>query len=379
MRPKKSAIHEGVRALHRLAQKAMDAPEDTPQQRRQKARALSELLIPMMRVHQARTGSLFDDLDYYPPYVHAGYGAAYGGGREELASRLESALGDWQPSKHGLIQDENVRKRGEELLAQVKSELSRREGSGAKGALPVDNVLAQLEAENAGGDAAVAELEALFQNAKTPADLETAKNAAFSLLKREFDDKLAEKASEEYENALHRIDPADDLFKREGLPKAPLDLPADVYHEAVESWMNANRPKGAVVTRGQKTTLPINKNGHVQITAIKEHLAAANKRMGWSDAMLKKAKADGITDTEFIQLRTVAFADKELWQRVNGERLTVHQPQSGEGTKTRKVSLAQGTSELYTKSNRQYRVPYPRFDSFPYDVFPSLDWYDVDG
>eukprot|EP00899_Mesostigma_viride_P016932 jgi/Mesvir1/2523/Mv01491-RA.1 len=76
MRPKKSAIHEGVRALHRLAQKAMDAPEDTPQQRRQKARALSELLVPMMRVHQARTGSLFDDLDYYPPYVHAGYGAA---------------------------------------------------------------------------------------------------------------------------------------------------------------------------------------------------------------------------------------------------------------------------------------------------------------
>eukprot|EP00899_Mesostigma_viride_P013361 jgi/Mesvir1/22025/Mv19577-RA.1 len=75
MRPKKSAIHEGVRALHRLAQKAMDAPEDTPQQRRQKARALSELLVPMMRVHQARTGSLFDDLDYYPPYVHAGYGA----------------------------------------------------------------------------------------------------------------------------------------------------------------------------------------------------------------------------------------------------------------------------------------------------------------
>eukprot|EP00899_Mesostigma_viride_P000505 jgi/Mesvir1/10455/Mv12086-RA.1 len=175
---------------------------------------------------------------------------------------------------------------------------------------------------------------------------------------------------------------ADDLFKREGLPKAPLDLPADVYHEAVESWMNENRPKNrpkGAVTRGQRTTLPINKNGHVQITAIKKHVAAANKRMGWVDAMLKKAKADGITDTEFSQLRTVAFADKELWQRVNGQLLTVHQPQSGEGTKTRKVSLAQGTSALYTTSNRQYRVPYPRFDSFPYDVFPSLDWYDVDG
>eukprot|EP00899_Mesostigma_viride_P018193 jgi/Mesvir1/26375/Mv23105-RA.1 len=30
-------------------------------------------------------------------------------------------------------------------------------------------------------------------------------------------------------------------------------------------------------------------------------------------------------------------------------------------------------------TNEQYRVPYPRFDNFPYEVLPSLHWYDVDG
>eukprot|EP00899_Mesostigma_viride_P020613 jgi/Mesvir1/28553/Mv17824-RA.1 len=98
MRPKKSAIHEGVRALHRLAQKAMDAPEDTPQQRRQKARALSELLVPMMRVHQARTGSLFDDLDYYPPYVHAGYGA----GEDVMRELMSLPVLPLSPAKNAL-------------------------------------------------------------------------------------------------------------------------------------------------------------------------------------------------------------------------------------------------------------------------------------
>eukprot|EP00899_Mesostigma_viride_P011246 jgi/Mesvir1/20121/Mv13360-RA.1 len=62
-----------VDTLNRLVRAAMDKPERTEEERREKARALSAVLVPVLELQKAN--STGDDLTSYPPYVDGGHGA----------------------------------------------------------------------------------------------------------------------------------------------------------------------------------------------------------------------------------------------------------------------------------------------------------------
>eukprot|EP00899_Mesostigma_viride_P009832 jgi/Mesvir1/18850/Mv03450-RA.1 len=407
MRPKKSAIHEGVRALHRLAQKAMDAPEDTPQQRRQKARALSELLVPMMRVHQARTGSLFDDLDYYPPYVHAGYGAGQASQQtSEKRNKVYDAVRFARTHAEKVEIDDPLRIYLDNRVRRVIDEIPSR----AKGDLY---------------KSAPADLKHLFGEMKTPLTTNLVFNDGESTPApgSTRTNGLFEKELTQYpvQRTLFDSPPTQPPQPANTTPaKNPAQTTA-----AAAAWSPPPPPPGGSSGASapppptpppEKTTTPPSAQKPPRSaqkpapqSAKKTATPVRIKPTPTTDEQLDALKTQGMATTEMLKEKIQQRADegkgvgldRPTWDQkqanevqrllhlmpqgttIEYNRLT-HANQRGQGIQA--AILKNDTAPHRTRGGfgrttgfGQYRVPYPRFDNFPYEVLPSLHWYDVDG
>eukprot|EP00899_Mesostigma_viride_P001645 jgi/Mesvir1/11481/Mv15237-RA.1 len=390
MRPKKSAIHEGVRALHRLAQKAMDAPEDTPQQRRQKARALSELLVPMMRVHQARTGSLFDDLDYYPPYVHAGYGAGQASQQtSEKRNKVYDAVRFARTHAEKLEIDDPLRPILDNRVRHVINELPPKAKKDLYKSAPDD-------------------LKHLF--------VETTMKTPFTTNPVFNDGESTPAPGSMRTNGLYQNDLMEYPVQRTLFDSPPTQPPQPANTTPAKtpppppggsSGASAGSPPPPPP---EKTTTPARTPpAQKPPTSAKKPPTPPPKNPvrlkapPTPEEELEELKVTGMATTEMLKEKIQQRADEG--KGVGLDRPTWDQKQAQEvqrllhlmplGTTieynrlTRANHLGQGIQAAILKNDtaphrtrrgfRQYGVPYPRFDNFPYEVLPSLHWYDVDG